>query len=144
MTSVDLVNVNEEEWEQREQFFWAEERWNLRLGKLTAQTGEVKPSTAACRPSAMNGMMFSPRRVSLYRALRMLSAWTWWHTRQHTRTQAIEMSKVKYCYLLFNNSRKFKEFILGHNYNIWKKSKKKRVSFFFLYYFTDADIFQYW
>lgn len=43
-------------------------------GGLTAQTGEVKPRTAACIPSETKGMMFSPRRVSLYRALRMLRA----------------------------------------------------------------------
>lgn len=57
------------------------ERRKSRLGirirsELTAQTGEVKPSTAACIPSETKGTMFSPRRVSLYRALRMLSAWT--------------------------------------------------------------------
>lgn len=44
--------------------------------ELTAQTAEVNPSTAACIPSETKGMMFSPRRVSLKRALRMLRAWT--------------------------------------------------------------------
>lgn len=75
------------------QFVWAEQSRGGTHGwdwVLTAQTGEVKPSTAACRPSAMNGMMFSPRRVSLYRALRMLSAWTWWHT-THTYNLRYEM-----------------------------------------------------
>lgn len=47
-----------------------------RMWELTAQTGEVKPSTAACIPSETKGMMFSPRRVSRYRALRMFRAWT--------------------------------------------------------------------
>lgn len=32
--------------------------------KLTAQTGEVKPRTAAFKPSATKGTMFSPKRVS--------------------------------------------------------------------------------
>ena len=43
---------------------------------LTAHMGEVKPSTAACRPSATNGTMFSPKRVSRYRALKMFRACT--------------------------------------------------------------------
>lgn len=47
--------------------------------QLTAQLGEVKPSTAACRPSATKGTMFSPKRVSRYRALKIFKAWTWWH-----------------------------------------------------------------
>lgn len=51
------------------------ERWST--WTLTAQTGEVKPSTAACIPSETKGTMFSPRRVSLYSALRMFRAWTW-------------------------------------------------------------------
>lgn len=57
-----------------------------RMSGLTAQTGEVKPSTAACIPSETKGMMFSPSRVSLYRALRMFRAWTCstvTHTRHH-------------------------------------------------------------
>lgn len=50
--------------------------------KLTAQTGEVKPSTAACMPSETKGMTFSPRRVSRYRALRMFRACTCGDTQQ--------------------------------------------------------------
>lgn len=58
---------------RREVNFWI----LLKTWRLTAQTGEVKPSTAACTPSDTKGMMFSPKRVSLYRALRMFRAWTW-------------------------------------------------------------------
>lgn len=56
-----------------------------RMSGLTAQTGEVKPSTAACIPSETKGMMFSPSLVSLYRALRMFRAWTC-RTVTHTHT----------------------------------------------------------
>lgn len=50
---------------------------------LTAHTGEVKPRIAACMPSATNGTMFSPRRVSRNRALRMFRAWTCMRTQTH-------------------------------------------------------------
>lgn len=53
-----------------------ENEFEHRKFTLTAQTGEVNPSTAACIPSETKGIMFSPRRVSLYRALRMFRACT--------------------------------------------------------------------
>lgn len=41
---------------------------------LTAQTGDVKPRIAALAPSATYGIIFSPRRVSLNKALRIFKA----------------------------------------------------------------------
>lgn len=74
---------------------------DIKTAQLTAQTGEVKPRIAACIPSATKGVMFSPRRVSLYRALRMFRAWTCCVVnRWYVTTQQHNIKCKKYIQLL--------------------------------------------